>query len=110
MVGAGSKAATWRLMSDRAEESLEQYVNIESSHNAVEGRGLLVASNPTCGGAAKRISKGLRLVHACLLILMYIGTMGRAFGHGRPVSAQHLANLIFRAPFSLSTAPPLAGW
>ena len=40
---------------------------------------------------------------------MYIRTRGRAFVHGRPVSVQHFANLLFTVMFYLSTAPPLAG-
>ena len=110
MAGVGRAAITWRLMFARAEDKLAQYDNMESSHRVVDGRGPLGASIPMCGGAAKRISKGLRLFRVRFRILMYISTIGRAFVQGSFVSAQHFASLFLIVPFSLSTAPPLAGW
>lgn len=79
------------------------------SHKVVDGRGLAGGSIPTCGGAANKISKGLRLVLFLFRILIYIRTIGSALVHDSPVSAQQLANLFLMVPFSLSTAPALAG-
>lgn len=109
MAGTGRAAETCFPISASMEDKLEQYVSITSSHNAVDGRDPCSGLAPVWGGAAKRISKGLRLARALRLILMYIRTMGSAFGNGRAVSLQHFASLFFSVPFSLSTAPPLAG-
>ena len=105
----GRAAITCLRMSRRAEDRLTQYVIMLCSQRLVERAGLRGDSVPIWGGEANSISYGLKLVLVLLRIRIYIKTKGRHLVHGSPVCSQHLASLVFKMPFSLSTAPPEAG-